>query len=66
MSKDIKILLSITELDRSFTKMVETLNQYATVDVVDLNNYSWKGYDIFIGKKLSKEKLVKSHFAVLW
>ena len=55
-----KILLSISELDSSFSKMVEILSQYATVDVVDLTNYSLKGYDIFIGKKLPKNKLVEA------
>lgn len=57
---DIKILLSISGLDSSFSKMVEILSQYATVDVVDLSNYSLAGYDIFIGKKLSKEKLLEA------
>ena len=60
MKKDIKILLSISELDSSFQKMVEILSEYATVDVVDLNNYSLVGYDIFIGKKLSKSKLAEA------
>ena len=60
MKKDIKILLSISELDSSFQKMVEILSEYATVDVVDLNNYSLAGYDIFIGKKLSKSKLAEA------
>ena len=52
MKKDIKILLSISGLDSSFSKMVEILSQYATVDVVDLSNYSLAGYDIFIGKQV--------------
>lgn len=55
--KDIKILLSISELDDAFSKMVESLREYASVDVVDLQNYSLADYDIFIGKKLSKAKL---------
>ena len=60
MEKNIKILLSVSELDKSFLKMVEMLRQYATVDVVDLTNYSLQGYDIFIGKKLSKSKLLEA------
>lgn len=61
MSKDIKILLSISELDDAFKKMVATLSEYATVDVVDLSNYSLADYDIFIGKKLSKSKLSEAN-----
>ena len=60
MENNVKILLSISELDKSFKKMVEALRQYATVDVVDLTNYSLSGYDIFIGKKLSKAKLLEA------
>jgi len=52
-----KILLSIGEMDQSFEKMVQRLSEYATVDVVDLVNYDLHDYDIFIGKKLQKEKL---------
>ena len=55
--KDIKILLSISELDDAFSKMIESLREYAIVDVVDLQNYNLADYDIFIGKKLSKSKL---------
>ena len=58
MDKNIKILLSISELDESFKKMIDTLSEYAQVDVADLTNYSLAGYDIFIGKKLSKSKLL--------
>ena len=61
MSKDIKILLSISELDESFKKMVVALSEYATVDVADLSNYSLADYDIFIGKKLSKSKLSEAN-----
>ena len=60
MKKDIRILLSISELDSSFQKMIDMLSLYATVDVVDLSNYSLAGYDIFIGKKLSKSKLAEA------
>lgn len=59
--KDIKILLSISELDDAFSKMVESLKEYASVDVVDLQNYSLADYDIFIGKKLSKTKLSEAN-----
>ena len=57
----IKILLSIAELDKSFEKMVASLQEYATVDVVDLVDYSLADYDIFIGKKLSKSKLIEAN-----
>ena len=59
--KDIKILLSISELDDAFSKMVESLREYASVDIVDLQNYSLADYDIFIGKKLSKNKLSEAN-----
>lgn len=59
--KDIKILLSISELDDAFSKMVESLREYASVDVVDLQNFSLADYDIFIGKKLSKTKLSEAN-----
>ena len=61
MEKEIKILLSVAELDPSFVKMVDILKEYATVDVCDLTNYSLKDYDIFIGKKLSKSKLSEAN-----
>ena len=59
--KDIKILLSISELDDAFSKMIESLKEYASVDVVDLQNYSLADYDIFIGKKLSQTKLSEAN-----
>lgn len=59
--KDIKILLSISELDDAFSKMIESLREYASVDVVDLQNYNLADYDIFIGKKLSKSKLSEAN-----
>ena len=61
MKTNLKILLSISELDDSFQKMVERLSEYATVDVVDLVNYSLADYDVFIGKKLSKTKLSEAN-----
>ena len=57
MENKLKILLSIQEKDSAFTKMIETLSKIALVDVCDLNNYSLKDYDVFIGKKLSADKL---------
>lgn len=57
----VRILLSIAEFDKSFEKMVASLKEYATVDVVDLSNYSLADYDIFIGKKLSKSKLAEAN-----
>ena len=59
--KDIKILLSISELDDAFSKMVESLREYASVDIVDLQNYSLADYDIFIGKKLPENKLLEAN-----
>ncbi|MBR5155270.1 MAG: hypothetical protein IKW62_02165 [Clostridia bacterium] len=50
----IKICLSISKMDEEFEKMVQTLKDYAQVDVVGLDGFSLEGYDIFIGKKLSK------------
>lgn len=52
-----RICLSISAMDRSFEKMVSELGKYAQVDVVGLEGYSLEGYDIFIGKKLSREIL---------
>ena len=52
-----KICLSVAALDAEFEKMVGTLREYADVDVVGLDNFSLAGYDIFIGKKLSREIL---------
>lgn len=52
-----RILLSIQEMDEPFFKMVSVLKEYAEVEVCDLDNYSLKDIDIFIGKKLKKEKL---------
>ena len=52
-----RILLSIQEMDEPFSKMVSVLKEYAEVEVCDLDNYSLKDIDIFIGKKLKKEKL---------
>ena len=59
--KDIKFLLSISELDDAFTKMIESLREYASVDVVDLQILSLADYDIFIGKKLNKSKLSEAN-----
>ncbi len=59
--KDIKILLSISEIDDAFSKMITSLKEHGEVDVVDLENYSLANYDIFIGKKLSKDKLSEAN-----
>lgn len=56
-----KILLSIQENDESFEQMVHELRKYAIVDVVGLNDYDLKDYDVFIGKKLDAEKLVNAN-----
>lgn len=47
-----KICLSIAERDEEFEKMIDTLQKYAKVTVVGLDNFSLQGFDIFIGKKL--------------
>lgn len=60
MEKKIKILLSIQSKDKEFTDMVNKLTEFAYVDIVNLVDYSLEGYDIFVGKKLSKEKLLKA------
>ncbi len=52
-----KICLSIAKNDIEFKKMVDKLKNYAYVDVVGLDGFSLEGYDIFIGKKLSKSIL---------
>ena len=61
MNKDIRILLSVSKVDKSFEKMISTLSEISTVDVVDLENYSLKDYDIFIGKKLLESKLSEAN-----
>ena len=53
----IKICLSIGGMDSQFRQMQQALSQYSQVDVVGLSDFSLEGYDIFIGKKLSKEIL---------
>ena len=57
----LRILLSISELDASFEMMVNRLSEYAEVSVCDLENYDLENYDIFIGKKLKEEKLVNAN-----
>lgn len=52
-----RICLSIGAMDAQFEKMIPALQKCAEVDVVGLKGFSLKGYDIFIGKKLSPEIL---------
>jgi len=52
-----RICLSIAKNDKEFKKMADQLRCYACVDVVGLDSFSLEGYDIFIGKKLSKSIL---------
>lgn len=52
-----KICLSIAKMDNEFEGMVQILKGFAEVEVVGLSGYNLKGYDIFIGKKLSKTAL---------
>ena len=53
----IKILLSVAELTKEFKIMKDKLSDYCHCDICDVDNYSLKDYDIFIGKKMDKEKL---------
>lgn len=53
----IRICLSISAMDDEFNSLSNTLRNYAEVDVVGLDGFSLKGYDIFIGKKLKPEIL---------
>lgn len=57
MIKQTKILLSVSDLDESFCFLKDELSKVANVDVKDLSFKSLEGYDIFIGKKLSKSQL---------
>lgn len=58
--KEYKVLLNIDEYDKSFGQLVKELTKYSKIDVVVGDNYSLTDYDIFIGKKLNKEKLEKA------
>lgn len=53
----IKICLSYKGSDEQFNKMVDDLSKVADVTKCDLDIKSLQGYDIFIGKKLTKEAL---------
>ncbi|MBQ3528293.1 MAG: hypothetical protein IJA52_07075 [Clostridia bacterium] len=55
--KSIRICLSVAELDSAFEEMVSKLSAIAEIDTVGLSFFSLSGYDIFIGKKLTKEAL---------
>ncbi len=54
----IKVLLSIAEFNDEFKEMQKTLSKYCQCDICDLENFSLKDYDIFIGKKLDHSKLL--------
>lgn len=49
--------MSIGAPDGSFMKMKRKLEEVSSVETVGLDGFSLKGADIFIGKKLSAEKL---------
>lgn len=51
------ILLSVSAMDEAFEAMAAALRQYAEVEVADLEHYSLRGKDIFIGKKMPADKL---------
>ena len=57
MTKKYRICLSISAMDESFAKMADALSGIAAVAVVGLDGYSLRDTDIFIGKKLSADKL---------
>ena len=57
MMKDYHICLSIEEMDPDFARMKHALEKIANVTVVGLSGYSLAGFDIFIGKKMSREIL---------
>ena len=42
--------------------MFEELKKYADVELAELDGFSLKGYDIFIGKKMSEETLAEESF----
>ena len=52
-----KIILSIDGMDESFKEMKDKLSQIVKIEISDLENFSLKDCDIFIGKKLNAEKL---------
>lgn len=51
------ILLSALNDDVAYKNMYDELSKYAHVDFVKVDVYGLKGYDIFIGKSLTKEAL---------
>ena len=57
MTKKYRICLSISAMDESFAKMAAALSGIAEVAVVGLDGYSLRDTDIFIGKKMSADKL---------
>lgn len=52
-----KICLSIANINEEFQEMIDTLSDYAQVDVVGLSDYDLTGYDIFIGKSMNAKAL---------
>lgn len=56
-----KILLNVDEYDICFQQMVKVLENYSLVDVVIGDDYTLDNYDVFIGKKLNKDKLVSAN-----
>ena len=59
--KKYKILLNIDDYDEHFQNMDKELSKYSQVDVIIGDNYTLTDYDIFIGKKLNKDKLQKAN-----
>lgn len=56
-----RICVSISEIDEAFKKMIDELKRIADVDVVGLDGFSLKDYDIFIGKKLTMDCLATAN-----
>ncbi len=52
-----KICLSISSLDPSFSKLKDELDEIADIDIKPVDVDDLKGYDIFIGKKMSVKAL---------
>ncbi len=52
-----RICLSISSLDPSFAKLKDDLDELADIDVKPVDVDDLKGYDIFIGKKMSEKAL---------
>ena len=55
-----RILLSVSAMDEAFAALYSALQQRAEVEIADLEHYSLRGTDIFIGKKMPEGKLAEA------